>query len=118
MLRLALITAVLASVLACPAFAADSGRSQDAPATSGSTATTAAEPAPKELEEVEREEQKVADMESRWDENVIVCKSMRMSGSRQRKRVCHSRGEWEAMRANAEDTIRYIDSQPRLVPRT
>lgn len=70
----------------------------------------------KQLETVEREEPRTERMVDRWDETVIVCKSMRVSGSRQTKRVCHSKGEWEAMRSNAEDSIRYIDSQPRLVP--
>ncbi len=46
-------------------------------------------------------------MEEKWSNDVIVCKRTRMTGSRFIFKVCHTRGEWRAMRENARETVDY-----------
>lgn len=45
-------------------------------------------------------------MEEKWSDDVIVCKRQKMSGSRVTRKVCHSRGEWRAMRENGREVAR------------
>ena len=52
-------------------------------------------------------EEKGLTMEEKWSHDVIVCKRMRMTGSRFPLKVCHTRGEWRAMRSNAQETVNY-----------
>ena len=47
-------------------------------------------------------------MEEKWDPDVIVCKRQPISGSRLGRKVCHSRGEWRAMRENGRELTRQI----------
>ena len=47
-------------------------------------------------------------MEEKWDNDTIVCKRMATSGSRLGRKVCHSHGEWRAMRENGRETTRQI----------
>lgn len=37
---------------------------------------------------------------------IMECRNIRITGSRQRKKSCHTRGEWAAMRRNATDAVR------------
>jgi hypothetical protein len=43
--------------------------------------------------------------------NSIRCKKIQMTGTHFRKRVCHTRGEWEAMRVAALETMKQRGSE-------
>ena len=45
-------------------------------------------------------------------ENDMICKSQVITGSRAMKRVCHTRGDWVAMRRNGEDAVRTTLQRP------
>ncbi len=47
-------------------------------------------------------------MEEKWADDVIVCKRQQITGSRVKKKVCHSRGEWRAIRENGRELTRLI----------
>ncbi len=44
-------------------------------------------------------------MEEKWSHDVVVCKRQQVSGSRITRKVCHTRGEWQAMRNNARESV-------------
>ncbi|MCB1606729.1 MAG: hypothetical protein KDI71_07110 [Xanthomonadales bacterium] len=44
-------------------------------------------------------------MEQKWSHDVVVCKRQQVSGSRITRKVCHTRGEWQAMRNNARESV-------------
>ncbi|MCB1606730.1 MAG: hypothetical protein KDI71_07115 [Xanthomonadales bacterium] len=46
-------------------------------------------------------------MEEKWSHDVVVCKRTQMTGSRFFFKVCHTRGEWQAMRSNAWESTDY-----------
>jgi len=52
-------------------------------------------------------EEKGLTMEEKWSHDVVVCKRTQMTGSRFFFKVCHTRGEWRAMRANAWESVDY-----------
>jgi len=52
-------------------------------------------------------------MEEKWSDDVIVCKKEKMSGSRVTRKVCHSRGEWRAMRENGREVTREVQRRDR-----
>lgn len=43
---------------------------------------------------------------------IMECRSIRITGSRQRKKSCHTRGEWAAMRRNATEAVRDTQQKP------
>ncbi len=47
-------------------------------------------------------------MEEKWSNNVIVCKRMNVTGTRFVRKVCHTRGEWQAMRSNSREVMDYV----------
>jgi len=51
------------------------------------------------------EDNKGLSMEEKWSHDVVVCKRQRVTGSRITRKVCHTRGEWSAMRVNARDSV-------------
>lgn len=44
-------------------------------------------------------------MQEKWDEDVIVCKRTQVTGSRLVFKLCHTRGEWQAMRSNSGEIL-------------
>jgi len=47
-------------------------------------------------------------MEEKWSNDVVVCKRTQMTGSRFIFKICHTRGEWRAMRENARETVDHV----------
>ncbi|MCB1609224.1 MAG: hypothetical protein KDI71_19850 [Xanthomonadales bacterium] len=47
-------------------------------------------------------------MEEKWSHDVIVCAKTRVLGSRLEKLVCHTRGDWRAMRENGRALTRSL----------
>lgn len=43
---------------------------------------------------------------------IMECRNIRITGSRQRKQSCHTRGEWAAMRRNATEAVRGTQQKP------
>lgn len=44
-------------------------------------------------------------MEEKWSNNVIVCKRTKVTGSRFSRKLCHTRAEWQAMRAHSREVM-------------
>ncbi len=51
------------------------------------------------------EDSKGLSMEEKWNHDAVVCKKQKITGSRITRKVCHTRGEWQAMRVNARDSV-------------
>lgn len=44
------------------------------------------------------------------DEEKLICRNQRVTGSRKPQRLCHTADEWEAMRTSGRDNTRRIQS--------
>ncbi|MBD9367252.1 hypothetical protein [Xanthomonas sp. XNM01] len=86
-------TAVLLFLAIAPVSAQSSGQ-QPAPTVSDAAAVEPAAEAPKE------------------DGNEKVCKATEVTGSRFRKRVCHTREQWREIELATERQMREFDRQP------
>ena len=45
------------------------------------------------------------------DPDKVVCRSEEVTGSRFKRRVCHTRSEWDQMTAKADDAMRQINER-------
>lgn len=80
---------------------------------------------PKTLPEVEKVDEYRPVGEEAGSE-IVECRNVRITGSRQRKQACHTRGEWSAMRRNATDAVRttqqkatmHFENEGQGAPRT
>jgi len=52
-------------------------------------------------------DRRVLTMEERWSNDVVVCNRIQTTGSRHKREVCRTRGEWQAMRTHAREVIGY-----------
>ncbi len=59
-------------------------------------------------------EQKGLTMAEKWSHDVVVCKRTQMTGSRFFFKVCHTRAEWQAMRANGRETASHAQRLSRI----
>lgn len=50
------------------------------------------------------EDGKRLNMEEKWSDDVVVCKRQKVTGSRITRKVCQTRGEWQALRINARES--------------
>lgn len=68
-------------------------------------------PATKQLPEVTQIDERRPVGEEAGSE-IMECRNIRVTGSRQRKQSCHTRGEWAAMRRNATEAVRDTQQKP------
>jgi len=47
-------------------------------------------------------------MGQQWSDDVIVCRREKLTGSRFARKVCHSRGEWQAMQSNGYESLEFL----------
>ncbi len=66
----------------------------------------------KTLPEVEQIEEKKLAVGEEAGSQEMVCRSVRVTGTRKRTQTCQTRADWSAMRRNAEDTVRTTQQQP------
>lgn len=59
-------------------------------------------------------EEKGLTMAEKWSHDVVVCKRTQMTGSRFYFKVCHTRAEWQAMRANGRETADHAQRLSRV----
>ncbi len=68
----------------------------------------------KTLPEVEQLENKGLGVGEEAGSQEMVCRPVRVTGSRKRQQTCHTRADWAAMRRNAGDTVRTTQQQPTM----
>lgn len=114
-----LITAVFVLLLSAAAEAAEKEAVPPAPVSdSGVTVVDRGNPATGKPDSEERstphslstvitrgEKREGLTMQEKWSDDVVVCKRQQVIGSRMTRKVCHTRGEWQAMRNNARESM-------------
>jgi len=63
----------------------------------------------------ENEGEEAAATETERDRNQMQCKRVHVTGTRIPQRVCLSRGEWDDMRAEAEETLSQANQDSNTV---
>lgn len=79
----------------------------------GASAVLAADPpAPTQLPEVEKVDERKQGVGEEAGSVEMVCRNVRITGSRKREQVCHTKAEWAAMRRNATEAVRTTQQRP------
>lgn len=79
----------------------------------GASAVLAADPpAPSQLPEVEKVDERKLAVGEEAGSVEMVCRNTRITGSRKREQICHTKAEWAAMRRNATEAVRTTQQRP------